>query len=225
MKLAKLRTPDHPNQAHPLRGHLVVFVGNYKYHYKNLTHLLQDREGQYLAFPDTLTPALRNEVGSMLWWEHAWVVGDNPRQRLCKPSTGKPFMKFKDYDEAIDFVFSRQQRHKQQSHVLVYITNTVHKKERMDVIRSMDDIKTIHLELDREIQEEAAKKVASKAVFDKQYPRFDEMESKFGRSKAFRLADMIRRIRDEGKESVMASIPRSSWYRLVRELDEAGIAI
>jgi len=161
----------------------------------------------------------------MQWWENAWAVGDNSRQRLCKPNTGKLFLKFKDYDEAVDFVFRRQQKHKQQSHFLVYVTNTVHRKERMDVIRSMDDIETIHLELDRERQEESDKKVASKAMFDEQYPHFDEMESKFGRSKAFRLADTLRRIRDEGKETVMASMPRSSWYRLVRELQEAGFSV
>lgn len=122
-----------------IRGHLVIFVDGYKYHYKGLTHLVE-QDGKRFAVPDRLMPSETNEIGSMDWWHNGWAVGDNSRDRLCSRLGSKPLRKFLDFDEAVQFVFSRQRKFKAQQHVLVYVTKNLNGHEEKHIVHSLDDI-------------------------------------------------------------------------------------
>lgn len=208
-----------------MRGYLVVYVGGYKYHYKALTHLIPKEQDETWAIPDTLMPPPVCEVGSPEWWENAWAVGDNPRARLCKPSSGKPLLKFSDFDEAVNFVFRRQQKHKKQQHALVYILKDAFGKDRFSLVRSLDDIEVLHAGLDAEKREKSELKAAQAARLEEGFPHLNELRVLFGDTKAMRLAHTIGEVRRRGVDAVRAEIPRASWYRFVREIKRAGAVL
>ncbi len=208
-----------------MRGYLVVYVGGYKYHYKALTHLIPKEQDETWAIPDTLMPPPVCEVGSPEWWENAWAVGDNPRARLCKPSSGKPLLKFSDFDEAVNFVFRRQQKHKKQQHALVYIARDALGKDRYDIVRSLDDIAVVDAARDDERQEQAELKAAQAARLDEIFPHLEQLRDLFGNTKATRIAHTIGDIRKSGIDAARAAMPRASWYRFLKDVQQAGIKL
>lgn len=211
-----------PTDDFILRGYLVIYVDGYKMKRKHMVHFLSDGD-ELISVPDRLLPPPNHEVGSMSWWEDGWVVGDNQRDRLCKRFGRKPFKKFYDFDQAVDFAYRRQQRFKSQQHILVYVTKTMQGKEREDVVRSTDDIEAIHVELDQERQEVEAYQSKRKAERDAEHPHLDRLREKFGFSKGWQLSEMLRQIRESGREIVFSTMPKSTWYRLKRELREIGL--
>jgi hypothetical protein len=204
----------------PLRGYLAVFVDGYKLKDKFAAHFLSNGD-RTVSVPDRLVPAERHEVGSMRWWEDGWAVGDNSRDRLCSRLGSKPLKRFFDFDEAVRFVYLRQQRFKAHQHTLVYVTKDVHGKVNRTIVRSMDDVEAVHAEMDN-----------NKIIFDseiekrrKRFPELERLETIFGWAKARRMAFFLSDIREKGATEVRASMPSSSWYRIKRELAGVGIEI
>lgn len=79
--------------AEPIRprGHFAVAVSGYKLRLSKTFHVFPAEGGGTVTVPDVLLPATQHEPGSMRWWEDLWVVGDNPRERLCKFPGSKPY--------------------------------------------------------------------------------------------------------------------------------------
>lgn len=202
------------------RGYLVIFVDGYKMRYKNMTHLFSDGE-KTVSVPDRLVPPPNYDVDSMQWWEDGWAVGENQRDRLCGRFGSKSLKKFYDFDEAVSFIYRRQQRHKQHRHILVYVTKTFQGKSKMEVVRSLDDIVAVDAALDSERLELEALQAEAKA----KYPHLDMLREKFGFTRGWRLSDILRRIQEGGKEAVIASMPKASWYRARKAFREVGIEI
>jgi|JI6StandDraft_1071083.scaffolds.fasta_scaffold30387_2 hypothetical protein len=201
-----------------LRGHLVIFVDGYKVYDKYLMHHFYDGQNS-VSVPDRMVPPPTHDVGSMPWWEVGWAVGASERGRLCMRLGAKPFRKFFNFDEAVAFAYGRQQKFKTQQHILVYVTKTFQGAERMDVVRSADDVTAIHTELDEVIQANEAHRARCRA----EHPHIDLLREKFGYSKGWRMSDLLRQIREEGREATIAAMPKSSWYRLRKELREVGL--
>lgn len=208
-----------------MRGYLVVYIGGYKYHYKTLTHLISRGQSETLAVPDTLMPPPLCEAGSPEWWENAWAVGDNLRARLCKPTSGKPLLKFGDFDEAVNFIFRRQQKHKKQQHALVYISRDAFGMDRYNLVRSLDDIAVVDAALDEEKRERAELKAAQSARLDESFPHLKVLRDLFGNTKATRMSHTIWEVRKNGIDATRREMPRSSWYRFLRDIQQAGIKL
>ena len=207
-----------------LHGHLVIFVDGYKYRYKGLTHFVTV-DGANYAVPDSVMPAYIHEVGSMDWWQDGWAVGDNSRDRLCARSGSKPLRKFVDYDDAVAYIYARQKKNKKQQQILVYVTKSGHGREVRHVVRSMDDIAAIDAANEREVLEIKNEQERRESELKARYPELDLLRQKFKYVKAWELACILADLREKGRDAVMASMPRSSWYRLARQLREAGVEI
>ena len=207
-----------------LNGHIVIFIDGYKYHFKGLTHLIT-QDGKNYAVPDRLMPAPLHDIDSMDWWTDGWAVGDNPTNRPCSRCGSKPLKKFYDYDEAVQFAYTRQQKNRKQQHVLVYVTNDALNRQQRFVVRSTDDITAIDAKNEaerREIEQEKARLAREREA---RYPELELLEKSFGRLKAWRYGDLLAEMREKGRDQVSASMPKSSWYRLVKQLREAGIEL
>ena len=203
-----------------VHGHLEIFIDGYKYFYKGLIHLVE-QDGKHYSVPDKLMPAYEDEVGTMEWWTEGWAVGDNPTNRPCSRCGSKPLKKFHDFDEAVQFAYTRQKKYKAQQHVLVYVTKDVQGKEKKEVVRSLDDIVAVDQLIDRERQE----RKDADAKWEARHPHLELLRESFGQFKAWKMSELLAQIREKGRESVAATMKKSSWYRFTKELREIGIEL
>lgn len=205
-----------------LRGHLVIFVDGYKMVQKHLTHVFA-QNGEHIHIPDRLVPPQKHEVGSDEWWREGWAVGNNDRGRLCLRFGPKPFKKFFNYDEAVDFGYLRQQKRKSEQHILVYVLKDWRGNERMSVVRSMDDVEAFEATLDEEkrIQDEGM--ALRKAEFAEEHPHYETLKQHFGLSRSYVLSDLLLKIRKEGLAAAKAATPKATFYRALRDIKSCGI--
>lgn len=207
-----------------LRGHLVIYVDGYKYHYKGLTHFVE-QDKKLFAVPDTLMPPPDHEVDSMQWWEEGWAIGDNPTNRPCSRFGIKRLKKFKNWDDAVSFVYARQRKYKKQKHTLVYVVKNAFNKEIGHVVRSTDEIAAIDAEINKEAKEIA---VAQQKQIDERnarYPELDLLRQNFGSMKAWTMAEFLHEYRTKGRDHIAATVSRATMYRYIRELKVLGIEI
>lgn len=207
-----------------LRGHLVIYVDGYKYHYAGLTHLIA-QDGKHFAVPDQLMPAPVDEIASMNWWLEGWAVGDNQRDRLCKRTGSKALKKFFDFDEAVQFAYTRQQKCKKQQHVLVYVAKNAKDQEQRYVVRSADEIEAINARIDLEKQEIEIEKNRLVSETKIRFPELDLLTNKFGPSKGWRMSDFLFRVRATGREQILTTMSKSTMYRYISELEKAGVDV
>lgn len=201
----------------PLIGYLVIFVDGYKMCYRNMFHLFRE-DGVTYQVPDRLVPPPTHEVGSMDWWIDGWAVGDNARHRLCSRNGSKPLKQFKSYDEAVNYAYRRQQKHKLHQHVLVYLTQSWDGTKK-EVVHSFDDIRAVD---ELRVKEWDAMK-AREAEQSVRYPGLDSLSIRFGHLKALRLADLLRCIQAGTPEDTMMPIAKATRYRMLKELRETGL--
>jgi len=207
-----------------MRGYLVIYVDGYKYRYKNLVHVFT-RSGETISVPDRLFPPEMHVIDSMKWWEEGWAVGDNSRDRLCGRDGQKQLKKFHDFDEAVRFAFARQRKNKSQQHILVYVNKDELGRVQKTVVHSKSDIAAVDAVVDKEAKELEIERGRLRIERERRYPELNLLEQKFGRMKAWRLADSLAELRERGYDHVRASMKRSSWYKFVRELREVGVEI
>ncbi|WP_434516815.1 hypothetical protein AB6Q56_09580 [Dechloromonas sp. ARDL1] len=206
----------------PLVGHLVIYVDGYKMYHKNLWHGIS-QDGKHYLVPDKAMPAEDLERGSQEWWHSGWAIGDNARGRLCLRFGSKPLLSFKDYDAAVAHIESRQRKHKQQRHTLVYVSKTVGGREIYDIVHFLDDILAIDAERQREIDAQKAYETEQRARLAERYPELDKLRETFGYSKARSLADLLRCIRSGTPDDTLVPLSKSTRYRMLRELREVGL--
>jgi len=206
----------------PLVGHLVIYVDGNKMHHKNLWHGIS-QDGKHYLVADKAMPAEDIERGSREWWDTGWAIGDNARGRLCLRFGNKPLLSFKDYDEAVTYIATRQRKHKQQRHTLVYISKTVGGREIYDIVHFLDDILAIDVEREKEIQEQKDYEAAQRTRQAEQYPELDKLREIFSPTKALRLADLLRCLRTNTPDDTLVPLSRSTRYKMLRELREAGL--
>ena len=203
-----------------IHGHLVIFVDGYKYHYKNMVNVIPI-DGGHLSIPDRLMPAHVDEIDSMDWWHEGWAVGDNSRNRLCKRYGLDGLRKFHNFDEAVQFCYARQQRFKDQQHVLVYVSKDPLGRDQCNAVRSLDEITAIDNK--NEIERQELKVLEAKRDSDTkaQYPELEQFKSIFAPMKAWKIAYRLADIRKQGRDS----IKKSTWYRLKKELKAVGFEL
>lgn len=213
-----------PPLATKLKGYLVIYVDGYKVYDKYLVHAFSDGETT-ISIPDRLMPPPIHEIGSMRWWMEGWAVGDNSRGRLCSRSGTTPVRRFYYYDEVVAYVFARQKKHKDQKHVLVYVTNGVGGQEKKHVIHSMDDIVTVDTEIAVEIAEHESALALYRAETELEHPHLDALQEKYGRSSGWALSYFLKDLRETGAKAVKAKMSSSNFYRQIKRLREAGIDV
>jgi hypothetical protein len=207
-----------------LRGYLVIFVDGYKVYDKYLVHVFVEDE-KTIHVPDRLMPPPEYEVGEGDWWYDGWAVGDNARGRLYKRHGVKPLRRFRDFDDAVGYMFARQRKHKDHRHTLVYVTAGLGDKEQREVVRSLDDIAAVEARVAAEIATNEAAIAERRAKTDAEYPYLRVLQDKYGRSAGWSLSDFLKDVREKGAEAVKASMPASSYYRQVKRLREAGVEV
>lgn len=207
-----------------LLGYLVIYVDGYKLVDKYLVHGFSNGQNT-ITVPDRLMPPPDFEVGSDEWWWDGWAVGDNARGRLCKRQGVKPLRKFKEYDEAVAYMFARQRKHKDQRHTLVYVTVGLLGKEKWEVVHSLDDVLAIDVRVGAAIAELEAAEAWQRAQTEANFPALRALQEKYGRSQGWALAYFHKELREKGTEAVKASMATSSYYRQLKRLREAGIDV
>jgi len=182
---------DRPDDV-PLRGHLAILVHGYKMRYRGLFHVFSDG-GSTVSVPDRLVPPEQHEPESPEWWESSWALGDNPRDRLCKFSGPKPYRRFSDFEEAADFAYRRQIRHKGQDHTLAYATeDAVTGRTAWHVVRCIGDVAAVHARQDRERAELDAARARVSAERDAEHPHLERLRERFGPSRGWAVSDVLR---------------------------------
>lgn len=207
-----------------LKGYLIIYVDGYRMVSKNTTHFFREGD-KVLAVPDRLLAPPKHKIGSDDWWEDGWAVGDNSRGRLCKRFGSFKCMRFHDYDEAVAFISRRQPRFKAQQHVLVYVTKGVAGKERLYVVRSMDEIDEIEAKLVVEIDKSDAEFAQREADWKNRHPHLKALQERFGSSMGMSLSYLLNDIRDKGLEAAKAGRPKATFSRHLAKLKEAGIEV
>ena len=196
----------------------------YKYNYKGLTQFIE-QEGKHYAVPDRLMPAPVDDIDSMEWWEEGWAVGDNPRDRLCKRFGSKGLKKFHDFEEAVRYCFARQQKNKKQQFVLVYESKNAMGQIHRAVVRSVADIAEIDAKTEAEHHEIEQERARLARERETRYPELELLKKSFGPFKAWHYGELLAEMREKGRDHVSATMPKSSWYRLKKQLREAGIEL
>ncbi|MCK9987760.1 MAG: hypothetical protein AzoDbin1_04232 [Azoarcus sp.] len=208
---------------HPLRGHLVIHVGGYKQMRKCTFHVFSSHPTQLI--PDRFVGAATYPTDTPEWSEEGWAVGDNPRDRFCKWNGTKPVRRFKDYDEAVRFVFRLRQKRKRpnEAYTLVYVTRNGLGKDVSQAVSSLDDIEAIELQLCAERTQIETEQANYRAQLEIERPAYAQLREAYGPARGFTLSDFLKRVREQGLAAVKAQHPHSSFYRNVRELRALGL--
>lgn len=205
-----------------MRGYLIIYIDGYRMVSKNTVHLFSD--GKFIrAIPDAKIPPPNYPVDSWEWWEDGWAVGDNDRGRLCKRFGSFKCKPFHDFDEALSYMYRRQQRFKQQRHTLVYVTKGIRDTEKLFVVRSMDDIDAVEEKIAADIDEFQQEEAANQARRAQCLAHLDQLQAQFGRSAGLALSELLGEIQGDGLEAVKARRPRSTLARQVAKLRESGL--
>lgn len=148
-----------------------------------------------------------------------WAVGDNPRDRYCsRLSTGK-LRRFKNYDEAVRYVFEKRRKRKNERFQLMYqLGNAFH------AVSTLDDIQAIDRAEEAEQRAIDARRAELRAEREKEMPGLDVLLKVAGRQTAMSASLLLGRIRKDGFEAAKAVHPHSSFYRLMRVLHQAGLS-
>lgn len=201
-------------------GHIVIYVDGYKVSSRYEVQVFPVDGGTVLA-PSRLCPPEIQPIGSPSWWHEGYAVGDNSRYRLCKRAGDKPLLKFGDFDEAVDFVWKRQRRFKNQTHTLVYIVDHSNYRHTKEVIYSLDELMSVD---DRLLAEKSALDDLRKLLV-KEHPYRALLIERYGESYGWKLAVFLNRIQRGGLEAARGSVSRATFYRYRDMLKEVGISV
>lgn len=215
---------DEVDARQPLRGYLVIHVGGYKMFHDNAGHVYTSGSDTIIA-PDRLVEAERHPVGSMLWYEEGWAVGDNPRERFCKWNWFKPMRKFHDFDEAVTYIYRLRQKRKRpnETYSLVYFLKGVGCKDCCEQVSSFEDIARFEKEVAAELEQHIVELESRRQVLRDEYPEFDRLKELFGPRRALSLSGLLKTIRRDGEEKAMQGMAQSTYFRNARELRKLGL--
>lgn len=207
-----------------LRGRLVIHVAGYKRSMGHMMHVFSAGE-EVVCVPDRLVKAELHPVGSMLWLEEGWAVGDNPRERFCKWNWVKSMRKFHNFDEAVAYVYRLRQKRKtkHEEYTLVYSLKNHSGNESFQPISSLADIAQFESEVDAETSKHNEEVKNRQKAIDEDYPELELLRKTFGMSKAFNLSVLLKKIRTEGRGKAMQGMPISTYYRCIKELCKLGL--
>jgi hypothetical protein len=93
-------------EAESFSGHILIYVDGYR---------VEDWRCIPHNYPEDTFPFPDNS---------GWAVGDNPRDRYCSRLATDKIRRFKDYEEAVRYVFEKQRKWKRQRFQLIYQLDT-----------------------------------------------------------------------------------------------------
>lgn len=147
-----------------------------------------------------------------------WAVGDNPRDRYCSRLSTDKLRRFKDYDEAVRYIFEKRRKRKNERFQLMYqLGNAFH------AVSTLDDIQAIDKAAEAEQRAIDTQRAQLRAEFEKDMPCLDALLKIAGRQTAMSASMLLGNIRKDGFEAAKAAHARSNFYRLVRVLRQAGL--
>lgn len=207
----------------PLRGYLMIHVGGYKQMRKDTYHV-------FAAHPTALVPdryvlAATHEPDTPEWMEEGWGVGDNPRDRFCKWNGSKPLRQFKDYDEAVGFIFRLRQKRKRahEIYTLVYATRGALGRPVSQPVSSLDEILAFEAKIAAEREGIEKHQAEQRALSEREFPARQQLREAYGHSRSLSLSEFLSVVRAEGLPAAKAKYPTSSFYRNVRDLKALGL--
>lgn len=182
------------------KGHILIYVDGFKVNdWRCIEH---NHPEDIFPFPEA----------------SGWAVGDNPRDRYCSRLSTDKLRRFKDYDEAVRYVFEKRRKRKNERFQLMYqLGNAFH------AVSTLDEILAIDKAHDDEQKAIEAQRAQLRAEFDKDLPGLDALQKVTGRQTAYAASELLKKMQDEGVATAKASIPASSYYRLVKALRAAGL--
>ena len=101
------------------------------------------------------------------------------------------------------------------------MTKDAQGKEKKEVVRSLDEIIAINQRIDRERQE----RKDADARWEARHPELELLRESFGQFKAWKMSELLAQMREQGRDTVAATMKKSSWYRFTKELREIGIEL
>lgn len=216
--------PVEDAQDKPMQGYLVIHVAGYKRNMDHMMHVLSSENGP-IMIPDRFMEAELHPVGSMLWCEEGWAVGDNPRERFCKWNWVKSMRKFHDFDEAVTYVYRLRQKRKRphEKYTLVYFLKNHRGNEVFQPVSSMDDIERFEREVEAEANQYKLEIESRRKSMEEEYPEIELLRETFSSTKAFQLSQLLKTIRRDGKNKAIQDIPKSTYYRGIADLRKLGL--
>ena len=156
-----------------------------------------------------------NDPDNYFLIESGWAVGDNARDRPCARTSHDKVRRFKDYDEAVSYIFNKQKKHKNWCFHLIYEVD-----RHFHEVSSLDEILAIDISIELEAKE---KERVRKEWRDRELPEIELLETKYGWKLGLQLALFLGVIQSKGLESAKAEHSKSTFYRLMKLLKAAGI--
>lgn len=96
-------------------------------------------------------------------------------------------------------------------------------KERLYVVRSMDEIDEIEVKQVVEIAKSNAEFAQQEADWNARHPHMKTLQEQFGKSMAMSLSYLLSDIRDKGLEAAKAGRPKATFTRHLAKLKEVGL--
>jgi hypothetical protein len=144
-----------------------------------------------------------------------WLVGDNAKDRPCgDPSKAR---RFKNYDDAVAYIYNKQKKHKKWIFNLLYeVDNRTQKVSTVDEILSIDAM----IEAEKNENDQMRKECR-----DRDMPELEMLEAKYGWKNGVRLALLLGIIRNNGIDAAKQGSSTSTFQRLKKMLNDAGIKV
>ncbi len=107
--------------------------------------------------------------------------------------------------------------------VLVYVTKGVAGKERLYVVRSLDEIDEIEAKLVVENAKSDAEFAQQESDWNARHPHLKTLQEQFSKSMAISLSYLLNDIRDRGLKAAKAGRPKAIFTRHLAKLKEVGL--
>ncbi len=198
-----------------MKGHLTIFVDGYKTYHNHMLHIFDDG----VAIPDKMIPPTIHTTGTMEWYADGWAVGDNSRGRYCARLNEAKIRRFNDYDEAVEYIYARQRKRKNERFSLVYVVPDVRGITHHHRVSSMDEIIAIDAQLDVEAQSVRERR----AAFSQEHPGLAVLDELYQKTTAFQLSELLYVIQTRGLDAAKQSLPKATYYRSLDKLRKAGL--
>ena len=150
--------------------------------------------------------------------ESGWAVGNNPRDRYCSRVADDKIRRFKDFEEAVKYIFDKRQKRKNEHFQLAYeLEKTVYEVSSLDEVLAIDKA----IEDEKKSLEDQRKMLRERAA--REYPGLDVLRKRVSNTIAFRASELLKSIQDNGAEVAKSGFSKHSYYRYMKILREAGL--
>lgn len=188
------------DESERFAGDLLIYVDGYKV--EDWRCIIHNHPEDIFPFPEAA----------------GWAVGDNPRDRYCSRLSVDKLRRFKSYDEVVAYIQAKRRKRRSERFQLVYqLGNAFHE------VSTLDDILAVDAAAVRERAALQALHAEQLKEFDKNFPDLDELRKVTTNRTALAASELLGVIREKGIDQARATVPKASFYRLLKLLRQAGL--